>query len=81
MLLAWLGIEAIAAPLDRNTKPLKAEPDSVTVTVSPGAAALGALKAVDTAEAEPWPGREHEAACARKRGERLPVKRELTQPG
>ena len=81
MLLAWLGIEAIAAPLDRNTKPLKAEPDSVTVTVSPGAAELGALKAVDTAEAEPWPGREHEAACARKRGERPPVKRELTQPG
>ena len=70
MLLAVLGMLAMAAPEDRNTNPLKDEPDSVTVTLSPGAAELGASIEVLTVPDEPWRAVVQWPACARKTLER-----------
>jgi hypothetical protein len=54
LLLAILGMPVMDAPEDRNTNPLKDdEPASVTVTLSPGPAELGASIEVVTLPDEP----------------------------
>ena len=49
-------LENVAPPLAFSKKPLNDEPDSVTVTVEPAAAELGAVMLVEAEPDEPWPG-------------------------